>query len=233
MGKSYERGGGGTKKMRLADRLRKEVAAKWRRIHAHPFLEEVKAGTLPLDKLRLYVKQDFPFLVEYARCLALAGARSEDLRRMKLFIRLAHEHFDVEMANQKKFAKALGVSERELLSSQPLPTTTAYTNYLFKACSLGSPAEIAAALCPCAWTYQEIAPQVSKSLMKHYRLKRREVAWWDAYASQEYLEVVNSLKATIDDGEFNSGSEGIARVRRYFVRSTDLEYSFWDMAYGR
>lgn len=219
--------------MRLSDKLRKEVDAKWRRIYDHPFLEEVKEGTLPVDKLQLYVKQDFTFLIEYGRCLALTGARSGDPERMSIFIRLAHETFDVEMTNQKKFSKAIGVSEHELLSSHPLPTTTAYANYLFKTCSLGSQAEIAAALCPCAWTYLEIAPHLIKSLMKNYHLKRREIAWWDAYSSQEYLQVVNFLKATIDEGEYNSGPEGIERIRSYFVRSTDLEYSFWDMAYGR
>ena len=60
--------------MRASEHLRGKYAYLWDRLFQHPFVVGVGNGELPLDKFRFYVKQDYYFLVQYSRMLALAAA---------------------------------------------------------------------------------------------------------------------------------------------------------------
>jgi len=43
-------------------------------ILAHPFITGVGDGTLPVEKFKHYVRQDYLYLIDYSRVLALASA---------------------------------------------------------------------------------------------------------------------------------------------------------------
>ena len=45
-------------------------------ILSHPFIIGVGDGTLPVEKFKHYMTQDYVYLIDYARVLALASARS-------------------------------------------------------------------------------------------------------------------------------------------------------------
>jgi thiaminase len=46
-------------------------------------------GSLPVERFARYVRQDYLFLIEYARLLALGAARAPDLTTMRSFADLA------------------------------------------------------------------------------------------------------------------------------------------------
>ena len=47
---------------RFSEQLRNEAGPIWRRIFDHPFLKEIKDGTLPEDTFRYYLAQDYLYL---------------------------------------------------------------------------------------------------------------------------------------------------------------------------
>jgi len=69
----------------LCDEMRARSADVWDGLHAHPFLRELAAGTLPLEKFRFFLEQDNFFLVDYGRCLALGASKSRDETELRYF----------------------------------------------------------------------------------------------------------------------------------------------------
>ena len=58
--------------MSFSAELREAAAPVWERHVAHPFVAGIGDGSLPEDKFRFYVRQDYLFLIDYGRLLALA-----------------------------------------------------------------------------------------------------------------------------------------------------------------
>gem|GEM_PF-4678291 len=47
-------------------------------ITTHPFVQGLADGTLPVERFRFYMAQDYVFLVEYGRIWGLAVAKARD-----------------------------------------------------------------------------------------------------------------------------------------------------------
>ncbi|MFP3320898.1 MAG: TenA family protein, partial [Acidilobus sp.] len=55
----------------------------WEEIHRHPFVVELYAGRLPLERFRYYLLQDYSYIVNLTRALALAAAKAPSPQLMK------------------------------------------------------------------------------------------------------------------------------------------------------
>ncbi len=214
--------------MTLSERLRQAALPVWQRTLAHPFVTGLGDGTLPLDHFRFYICQDYVFLVEYSRVLALATAKASDLDTMGRFAHLLDATLNREMALHREFAARCGISDTALAATAPAPTTYAYTRHLMYVAALGSLAEIVAALLPCQWGYSEIGQTLAR--------RGKPVAapfyaqWIDMYASAEFATLTAWLRSLLDAcGE--TADEG--RLREIFCTSARYEYLFWEMAYRR
>ena len=60
---------------RFSDILRDRASHVWEQEHRHPFVVELGDGTLPLEKFQWYMKQDYLYLIEFSRVIALAVAK--------------------------------------------------------------------------------------------------------------------------------------------------------------
>src|SRR6188472_2593527 len=114
----------------VADELREAAAEIWEAQHAHPFVRGIGDGTLAVDRFAHFVRQDYLFLVEYARMLALGAARAPDLATMRRFAELAQAILGDEMDLHRAFAREFGISQADLEAEPPAPTTQAYTDFL-------------------------------------------------------------------------------------------------------
>ena len=52
---------------RFTDRLRQKAAAIWEVQHQYPFVRGIGEGTLDLERFKFWLRQDYVFLIEYAR----------------------------------------------------------------------------------------------------------------------------------------------------------------------
>src|SRR5581483_5565451 len=68
----------------FAEQLRDEARPIWDAIFAHPFLEELAAGSLPLEQFRYYISQDYLYLEAFGRAVALALGRAPDSASVRL-----------------------------------------------------------------------------------------------------------------------------------------------------
>jgi thiaminase/transcriptional activator TenA len=189
---------------------------------AHPFVRGIGDGTLPEEAFRFYVRQDYLFLIDYGRLLALGAARAPRLAWMRRFAVLAQSVLETEMALHREFAASWGISAEELERERPAPATAAYCDFLLRTAALGDFAELTAALAPCMWGYAEVGAALAAAApAERYR------EWIDMYASEEFAELAGWARELVDATGESGDHE---RMRAAFVTSSEHELAFWGSA---
>ena len=145
----------------FSGQLRAEAGPLWDRIFWQPFLLEIKDGSLPADKFRYYLAQDYHYLEGFARAVALALAKAPDSRTLEHLSRRVLT--PVERPLHHKLAGEAGVSLEQLQATPMSPTNTAYVNHMLKTAALHGLGPTAAALLPCPWTYHELRDRLGPS----------------------------------------------------------------------
>ena len=72
--------------MRLSDELRQLADPIWQAQHDHPFVRGIGDGTLDENRFSFWLRQDYLFLIEYSRVLAICAARVRDLEVLRTHI---------------------------------------------------------------------------------------------------------------------------------------------------
>jgi thiaminase/transcriptional activator TenA len=212
--------------MAVSDDLRAEAADIWEAQHAHPFVTGIGDGTLDLDDFRCWVRQDYLYLVEYGRVLALGTARAPDLPTMRTFAGLTQETLGTEMDLHRSYCAEFGITAEELEAEQMAPETQAYTDFLVRTASHGDFAELVAALLPCMWGFSEIGLRLAGRPRPQ---DPRYAAWIDMYASPEFAELATWCRRLTDRVGADAGPQTRAAMSRAFLTSSRHELAFWDM----
>jgi thiaminase/transcriptional activator TenA len=194
-------------------------------ILAHPFVRGIGEGNLPRPPFVYYIRQDYLYLVEYSRVLALGVARAHDLELMELFAELVHATLHVEMDLHRGYCERLGISRENLEATPVSPTTHAYTRHLLAVAHGGTIAELMAALLPCQWGYWEIGQALAQSGLPSDPFYAE---WITMYSGPEYGELAARLRATFDRVAARASNDELARIDRIFLTSARYEWGFWD-----
>jgi thiaminase/transcriptional activator TenA len=213
---------------RFSDELRAAAEPTWRAQHEHPFVRGIGDGTLDHERFRHYVCQDYLFLIDYARLLALGAARAPALGEMTRFAALAQGILETEMELHRSFAAEWGVSTADLERERPTPTTRAYVDFLLRTATLGDYAELVAALLPCMWGYREVGVRLAERGRPE---ERRYADWIDMYAGEEFGELAAWCRALTDRAADEAGPGGRERMRAAFVESSRHELAFWEASW--
>ncbi len=199
-------------------------------ILAHPFVTGVGDGTLPVEKFKHYVTQDYAYLVEYSRALALASALAPRLDDMSWFAGLLDETLNVEMSLHRSYCQEFGISVEELEATIVAPTTVAYTSFLLKTAYDGSFGELVASLLPCQWGYWEIGDHlIRRGLPQHAPLYSQ---WIEMYTSEEFAALAQHIRDMADRLGAEAGPAELTAMGKAYMESVRLEHQFWDMAYN-
>jgi thiaminase/transcriptional activator TenA len=212
----------------FAAELRAAAADVWAAQHAHPFVRGVGDGTLARERFAHYVRQDYLFLVEYARMLALGAARAPDLTTMRRFAELAQAILAEEMDLHRAFAREFGIAEQELEAERPAPTTQAYTDFLVRTAAVGDLGELAAALLPCMWGYAEVGQQLAANGLPP---DPRYARWIETYAAPDFEELAAWCRRLVDRLGEEATAGGRARMHRAFLTCSRYELQFWEMGW--
>jgi thiaminase/transcriptional activator TenA len=195
----------------------------------HPFLAGLADGTLPQQCFAYYLAQDAHYLGDYARALALVGAKAPSHAIAGMFGRHAAETVQVELALHASLLPELGVSAEALESVAISPTTTAYTNYLLATAYGGSFGEALAAVLPCYWIYQ----RVGDALVRRGSPEPRYQRWIDTYGGEAFAAAVAEVLAVADEIGPALGGDERQRAGAHFAATTRYEWMFWDAAWRK
>jgi thiaminase (transcriptional activator TenA) len=214
--------------MPFSDQLRQAAAEVWEAQHEHPFVRGIGEGTLDPERFRFYVRQDYLFLIEYGRLLALACARAPRLELMERFAELAHSTLRTEMDLHRAYAADWGISGAELERERPHTATRAYTDFLLRTAALADFGELVAALLPCMWGYSELGQRLAQDRRP---AEERYARWIEMYSGEEFANLARWCREVCDEVADGAGEEGKGRMRDAFVASSRYELEFWESAW--
>ncbi len=210
--------------------IRAKARPIWDRELEHPFVRGLGDGTLPIERFRFYLAQDYVFLIEYCRVFALAAAKSRDLKTIGVFAHLLDETLNTEMQLHRDYCARLGIKEAELEAATPAPITHAYTRHLLTAAYSGSIAEIVAAVIPCQLGYAEIGTALARKgvgvVKSHYK------EWIETYSSPEFLAGAEQLAGLLDQLTEGLPARELKPLESLFLTSSRYEYLFWEMSWS-
>ena len=216
--------------MKFTDTLRKQADAIWEANFDHPFVRGIGDGSLGEEKFKFYLAQDYVYLKDYCRFLAIAAAKSHDLDAMGRFSELLGLTLKVEMDLHRSICRDFGISPEELERTEPAPSCLGYTSYLLRIAYEGDFLDLLAAFLPCEWGYVEIATRLkAKGLPEHPHYAK----WIETYSSPEFKELMESVKDLLDKTVRGASGEKLDRLQEIFNFSSRWERLFWDMAWER
>ncbi len=217
-------------KTKISEALRAEAEPLWEKIHAHPFVRGIGDGTLSMTQFRFYMCQDYVFLKEYSRVIALAVVKAPRLEEMGRFADLLNATLNTEMALHRGFAAKFGIPDEEIEATKSAPTCKAYTDFLLEAAFSGTFGEIAAAMLPCQWDYAIIGEQLALGGIPENAPLHAE--WIETYASDEFAQLARWLREMLDETASTACPAEWERMRARFLTGTRYEYLFWDMSWN-
>jgi thiaminase/transcriptional activator TenA len=196
-------------------------------MHDHPLVRALGAGNPDLKQLRFWMRQDYLFLIDYARLFALAAARAPDLDTMNAFARLCHETLESEMTLHRSYAADFGISAAELESETKSAVTQAYTDFLLRTAALGDYSELVAALLPCMWGFSEVGTRLREVGMPKEPLSAR---WVEMYGSDDFAQLAAWCRDILDALADGLPKHFLDRIEAAFITSSRHELAFWDQA---
>lgn len=214
---------------RFTDELRAAADSIWQAQIEHPFVRGIGDGSLPLNRFRFWVQQDYVFLVEYCRVFAFGAARAPDLETLTKFADLLHATAHGEMELHRAYAREFGIEPAELEAEAPAPATRAYTDFLARVAATGDFAELAAALLPCMWAFSDIGLALKG---EDAPADPRYARWIETYADPEFAALAAWCRDLVDDLAAQAGPVTRTRMREAFLTSVRYELAFWEMAWN-
>ncbi len=213
--------------MGFSQRLWQSIEHIFSQILAHPFLVGLTDGTLDETAFRFYVVQDALYLRDFARGLALLGAKAPEDEWLMLFCEHAKTAIVVERALHESFFRDWGLTDEQVYATPMAPTNLLYTSYLLRVAYERPFHEGIGAFLPCYWIYLEVGKALEQKGSPHPLYQR----WIDTYASAEYEQVVRQVIAIAD-----AIAEGLTEpqreaMRHHFILTSKMEWLFWDMGY--
>lgn len=215
--------------MTVSQRLREAARPIWDRCMTHPFVTGIGDGTLPVEKFRYFMLQDYLYLFDYARVFALGVVKARDAALMRVFARNVDAILDGEMSIHRAYMARLGISEEQVLTVQPALDNLSYTHYMLSVAGQGGPVEIAAAILACSWSYAEIGQALAGIPGSAEHPFYGE--WIRGYASEDYGAANQALIELMDRLAAGAGEAQLAYLTEIFVNCSRYELRFWDMAW--
>ncbi len=213
----------------LFGRLRRDTGPDWTRYVRHGFVQQLGAATLAKPAFQHFLKQDYLFLIHFARAYALAAVKSETLAEIREAAAAVTTIVDVEMPLHVAYCADWGLTEAQMAAEPEAMETVAYTRFVLDRGLTGDRLDLETALAPCVVGYAEaVAIQLDDPAT--VRAGNPYNAWMGAYGGEDYRAAVTAAIARLNRLGDQRGAE--ARYRSLlatFSAATRLEAAFWDM----
>jgi thiaminase/transcriptional activator TenA len=217
----------------LFGRLRRDAGPAWERYVRHPFVLGLGDGSLPQAAFQHYLKQDYLFLIHFARAYALAAYKSDTLEELRAAAASVSAIADVEMPLHVKYCAEWGLSEAQMQAEPEDLETMAYTRFVLERGMAGDRLDLDCALIPCVVGYAEVAQRLLADPTTKLQ-GNPYAAWIEAYSGDEYRKMVAGAIAGLDRMGAKRGAEPrYASLLANFTAATRLEEAFWEMGWRR
>ncbi|MFD1677037.1 thiaminase II [Alicyclobacillus fodiniaquatilis] len=211
--------------MKWSEYSRNAANHLWEASLSHPFVREIADGTLPIEAFAHYIRNDALYLRTFAQVQRMGAAKADAQLGARLRAHAANTD-DAERALHQTFFSMLDIAPPDA-QALPAPTAYRYMSHLITVASLGTVAEVVAAILPCYWLYWEIGLHYRDARPEHPVYQR----WVATYGSAWYGELVREQLERADNLAAAASIEEQQKMTRHFLLSSQYELEFWTMAY--
>ena len=192
----------------------------------HPFVTGLADGSLEPAAFRRFLLQDGIFLGDFARGLAITGARAGEPADVRLLCGHAAEALEVERELHDHLRDRLAIDEAEIAAAEPSPACLGYGSFLIRASSIGERADGLAALAPCYLVYRRVGAELAASGSPDPAY----ADWIATYDGDAFGAAVDALTEACDRALAGIGAEATASARAHALTAARYEWMFWESA---
>ena len=212
--------------MNWTDHAWQSIQPLFQEILEMPFIQELKDGTLPLEKFQFYMLQDAKYLEHYGRALAALGSKAMDNKMALDFFDFGKNALVVESALHEAYFDQFGLQAHQEITIEPI--CHHYIHFLKSTVAFDSVEVATAAILPCFWIYKEVGDHILETQNSSNNPYKN---WIDTYSGDEFAEGVKLAIAYTDYMAENSTEEKRKLMLAAFKTASKLEFMFWDAAY--
>ena len=217
--------------MKLSERIRARAEKLWPRYLSHPFVTEMADGTLPEEKFRYYMLQDYLYLQDYVKIFAAILQKAGDFEQIRFLSGEMENTIGETFRTHLPYMKRLGISEEEIRLARPHIDNSAYSHYMLCEAQMGDVLTGLVTLLNCSWSYAYIAGEMTARCPDALR-DERYGAWFAGYVSEEYRQTNQALIDRIDALSASIDEETARRLCEIFEKCFLFDLRFWDMVYA-
>ena len=166
-------------------KLKSNCKKEWSEFTEHKFLFDLVSGNLPNKNFKKYLVQDYVFLQQFLKILALTVYKSksfEEINRSVNFIK----GIDHEIKLHINYCKKWKLPLKSLSNIKVEKANSAYTDHVLKIGKTGNNLDIFTCVSPCIIGYGEIGYKLSR--IKNWK-KSKYSSWIKMYSSKEYQKI--------------------------------------------
>jgi len=205
-------------------KLKSSCNKEWSEYTDHKFLSDLVSNKLPDKNFKKYLVQDYIFLQQFLKILALSVYKSksfEEINRSVNFIK----GIDHEIKLHISYCKKWKIPLRSLANIKVESANSAYTDHVLSVGKNGNNLDIFSSLSPCIIGYGEIGFKLSK--INNWK-KSKYSSWIKMYSSKEYQQVAKDNIDYLDILFKNNKNKNLSKLKSNFKKSTILERNFWE-----
>lgn len=210
------------------DSLISTCQTEWDNYVQHDFIKQLADGSLDKSCFQHYLKQDYLFLIHFARAWGLAVYKSNNIFEIREALGSLKAIVDVELDLHVQYCQEWGITEHQLSLLPEAKSNIAYTRYVLDVGNQGQLLDIHVALAPCLIGYGKIANWINQQA---WRLQTNNPyqSWIDMYASDEYQRAMLNEIAWINQQLVGINQDRFNQLAKIFKNATVLEADFWLM----
>ena len=171
--------------VKLSERIYARAEKIWPRYLRHPFVTQMADGTLPPEKFRYYMLQDYLYLRDYVKIFAAIIQKADDFEQIRFLSGELANTIDETFRTHRPYMERLGITEEEIRRARPHIDSVAYSHYMLCEAQMGDVLTGLVTLLNCSWSYAYIAEESVKRY-PHALQDARYGAWFAGYVSEEY-----------------------------------------------
>lgn len=181
----------------------------------HPTVAALSRGDWPDESAKVWLEQDYLFLVDETRVLTRLAWQAPDHHRQDL-VDLVWSVYHEEIPNHLKMCATFGARPDEATKNG---ACRAYTKWLLESAS-DYPTGLVALLSG-LWVYSSLGVLMEVPAEPRFR------AWVDSYKAPEFAELASRFAEMVDEVEVD-----FDKAREVFLVGLEHGIDFWDVARG-
>ena len=204
-------------------KLKNSCKKEWQEYTEHKFLSDLVNSKLPDKNFKHYLIQDYIFLQQFLKILALTVYKSKSFDEVSRSIKFI-KGIDHEIRLHINYCKRWKIPLKSLENITIEKANSTYTDHVLNIGKKGDNLDIFTSLSPCIIGYGEIGYKLSK--IKNWQ-KSKYSSWIMMYSSNEYQKVAKENIKYLDTLFLANRKNDMIKLKKYFKKSTILEKNFW------